>query len=131
LLWKCPLRLDPRPKRMPEDAIAEQQRIIDALLRKYPDLIVQGLEIRYDPLLDHHPFYQGVAASTLSTEQGTTVLIGSLGMGRSETELALTILHETYHVLHPEDQGAGKEERAEEFAHARWQVIQERHKGTV
>ena len=116
---------------MSEDAISEKQAIIDALLRKYPELIVQGLTVRYDPLLDEHPFYRGVAASTLSTEEGTTVLISSLALGQSERELALTILHETYHALHPEDQGAGKEERAEEFAHARWRAIQERCRGDL
>jgi hypothetical protein len=112
---------------MAEESISEKQAIIDALLRKYPELVVPELTIRYDRLLDEHPFYLGMAASTLTTEQGTTVLISSLGLGLSEKELALTILHETYHALHPEDQGAGKEERAEEFAHARWAGIQERY----
>ena len=110
---------------MSEGTASERQASIDALLRKYPDLAIPGLEMRYEPLLDQHPFYQGVAASTFSTEQGTTVLIGSLGIGQSEEELAITILHEIYHVLNPEDQSAGKEERAEEFAHARWRAIRE------
>jgi hypothetical protein len=78
--------------------------------------------MRYGPLLDQPAFYQGVAASTFSTEEGATVLIGSLGMGRAEEELALTILHETYHVLHPEDRGTGMEERAEKFAQDQWRA---------
>lgn len=59
------------------------------------------------------------------------VFISSLGVGRSEGELALTIVHEIYHVLHPEDQGPGKEERAEDFAHAQWRRIQERYRGNA
>lgn len=105
---------------------AEKQKVIDALLQKYPELALAGVAIRYDPLLDQHPLYLGVAASTLSMEQGTTILISSLGIGQSERDLALTILHEIYHILHPEDQGSSKEERAEEFAHARWRPLQER-----
>ena len=116
---------------MVEESVSEQQAIIDAWLRKYPELAVPEPAIRCGRLLDEHPFYAGVAASTLSTEQGTTVLISSLGLGQSEKELALTILHETYHVLHPEDQGAGQEERAEEFVHARWQAIQECYEGNM
>ena len=100
---------------MAEESISEKQAIVDALLRKYPELVVPRLTIRYDRLLDEYPFCAGVAASTFTTERGTAVLIGSLGLGQSAQELALTILHETYHVLHPEDQGAGKEEGAEEF----------------
>jgi hypothetical protein len=79
---------------MAEESIAKKQAIINALLRKYPELVVLELTIRYDQVLDEHPFYAGVAASTLSTEQGTTVLISSLGLKQSERELSLTILNE-------------------------------------
>jgi hypothetical protein len=92
---------------MAEESISKKQAIINALLRKYPELVVPELTIRYDQVVDEHPFYAGVAASTLSTEQGTTVLISSLGLKQSVRELSLTILHETDHVLHPEEQGAG------------------------
>jgi hypothetical protein len=114
-----------------EESISERQAIIDALLRKHPELVVPGLTIRHDRLLDEHPFYAGIAASAFTTEQETVVLSGSLGPGQSEQELALTSLHETYHVLHAEGQGAGKEERAEEFARARWHAIQAPYEGKI
>ena len=44
-------------RRMAEESISERHAIIDALLRKYPELVVPELTIRYDRLLDEHPFY--------------------------------------------------------------------------
>ena len=93
---------------MAKESISEKQAIINALLRKHLERVVPGLTIRYDRLLDERPFYAGVAALTFTTEQGTTVLIGSLRLWQSEHGLARTVLHETYHVLRPEDQGLAK-----------------------
>ncbi len=68
---------------MSEETGSEKQTIIDELLRKYPKLPLPGVTIRYDPLLDQHPFYLGVAASTFTTGESTTILVSSLGMGQS------------------------------------------------
>ncbi|MGH8064380.1 MAG: hypothetical protein ACRERE_03910 [Candidatus Entotheonellia bacterium] len=73
---------------MAEESISGKQAIIDALLRKYPELVVPELTIRYDRLLDEHPFYAGVAAAAHTTVQGITVLISGVGRSTSARQVS-------------------------------------------
>ncbi len=106
----------------------EQSRI-DKNLQKYPELKIRDVEIVHDMSMDTHPYYRGVKASTLITIDGTFIKISSSGLGKTEEELALTILHEHYHLLHPNDLGFGFEERVEEYACKRWASIRRRANG--
>jgi len=92
------------------------QSRIEQVLQKYPELKIRDVEIVYDVTMDTHPYYRGVKASTLITTERTFIKISSSGLGKTEEELALTILHEHYHLLYPNDLQFGFEERAEEYA---------------
>jgi len=105
------------------------QSRISQILQKYPELKIRDIEIAYDVSMDTHPYYRGVKASTLITADKILIKISSSGLGNTEEELALTILHEHYHLLHPNDLGFGFEVRAEEYAYKRWTSIRRRANG--